>query len=124
MAQTNPTESRRATRAPRRSVIVLGVGVLALTFLVYKSTYNRAATLWTAVILVAVPLAAWALTAAGDRRRRQRRPGPLDEARRSLDVERVRTARTEHGESAGITEIRRQVPTLTYEQAVELHRYV
>ena len=33
-------------------------------------------------------------------------------------------ARAEHGESAGITEIRRQVPSLTYEQAVELHRYV
>ena len=103
---------------------VLGIGVLALAFLVYVSTDNVPATVTTVVILVAILLAAWALTAGGDRRRRRRRPGPLDEARAVLDVEKIRTARVEHGESAGITEIRRQVPSLTYEQAVELHRYV
>ena len=104
-------------------VVVLTIGVLALTYLVYTSTNNAVATITTAVTLVVILLAAWALTAAGDRRRRGR-VSPLDEARRSLDVPRVRKARAEHGESAGITEIRRQVPSLTYEQAVELHRYV
>ena len=76
-------------------------------------------TSWSPVLL-----AGWALTARGDRRRRRGGVSALDEARRALDVERVHTARVEHGESAGITEIRRQVPSLTYEQAVELHRYV
>jgi hypothetical protein len=105
-------------------LIALGIGIVALAFLVYVSTDNKAATVSTVVILVAILLAAWALTAAGDRRRRRREPGPLDEARRALDVSLVHLARREHGESAGITEIRRQVPALTYEQAVELHRYV
>ena len=103
---------------------MLTIGVLALTYLVYTSTDNVAATVTTAVILVAVLLAGWLLTASGDRRRRRAKAGPLDEARRTLDVPLIHKARAEHGESAGITEIRRQVPSLTYEQAVELHRYV
>jgi len=105
-------------------VVVLAVGVLAAAYLVWVSTDNVAATVTTVVLLVAVLLAAWALTAAGDRRRLRGKVGPLDEARRMLDVQLVHRARAENGESAGITEIRRQVPTLTYEQAVELHRYV
>ena len=105
-------------------VVVLTIGVLALTYLVYTSTHNAVATVTTIVILVAVLLSAWALTASGDRRRRRAATGPLEDARRTLDVPLVHRARTEHGESAGITEIRRQVPSLAYEQAVELHRYV
>jgi hypothetical protein len=126
MAQNVPADrSRRSPKVGRRTMLtVLGVGVLALAFLVYVSTDNVPATVTTVVILVAVLLAGWALTVRSDRRRLHRRPGPLDEARAALDVEKVRAARVEHGESAGITEIRRQVPSLTYEQAVELHRYV
>ncbi len=109
----------------RRSVAtVLGIGVLALAALVYVSTDNLSATVTTVVVLVAVLLGGWALTVRGDRRRQRPRTSPLDEARRSLDVSLVHRARAEHGESAGITEIRRQVPSLSYEQAVELHRYV
>ncbi len=102
---------------------MLAIPVIAISALVYLSTDQLFATVLFAAIMVTCLLMAWALTAQGDRRRRGK-VSPLDEARSAIDADLVREARVEHGESAGITEIRRQVPSLTYEQAVELHRYV
>jgi len=106
----------------RRPYLLLAVPVVAFSVLTIVSTGKPLAGLIVAAVMIVCLLLAWALTARDGRRRG--RPSPLDAARDSLDVSLVRTARAEHGESAGITEVRRQVPSLTYEQAVELHRYV
>ena len=75
-------------------------------------------------ILVVILVAAWILTARVDRQVARGRMSPVQQARAQLDVELVHAARAEHGESAGITEVRRQLPSLSFDEAVALHRYV
>lgn len=128
-AYANPTgnadQARRSPRVSRRATLVLlALPVLAIAALVYLSTDDAVVTLVIVGLMVASLLVGWALTARDGGRRRRGRVSAIDEARSALDLERVHAARIEHGESAGITEIRRQLPTLTYDQAVEIHRYV
>jgi len=127
--QTGPAgQVRQPPRVSRRATLVLlAIPVLAIAALVYLSTDDAVVTLVIVGLMVASLVAGWALTAR-DRRRnrlgRRSRASVVQEARSALDLELVHKARVEHGESAGITEIRRQLPSLTFDQAIEIHRYV
>ena len=128
-AYANPTGTADQARprpgvSSRAGIVLLAIPVVAIAVLVYLSTDDTVVTLVIVGLMVASLLAGWALTARDASRRRRGGVSALDEARSALDLERVHAARVEHGESAGITEIRRQLPSLTYEQAVEIHRYV
>ena len=65
------------------------------------------------VILVADPARGVGADRGGDRRRDAAKAGPLDEARRTLDVRARPQGAGGARRAAGITEIRRQVPSLT-----------
>ncbi|WP_426592955.1 hypothetical protein ACPPVS_14480 [Cellulomonas sp. McL0617] len=120
---TNQTGATK--RRSRRTMLTLfTIVALALGGLTVESTSKWYLGVAVVAILVALLLIAWALTARYDRGVARGRVTPLETARSQLDVGLVRAARAEHGEFAGVTEVRRQLPSLTFDEAVKLHRYV
>lgn len=127
--------SASAAGARRRGrlawAVVLGVGVVALVGVgvVLLATGVREGA-WAALGLAVVLLLAAAVAAAStaqDRRRRREQlgvafGGSLDAARASLDQDALRTLRDTQGELVAVREVRRRLPMLSLQQAVDVVR--
>lgn len=123
---TSPAGRGPGTGSRRRTAWVAGGVALVLIALVGIATDN----VWASVVLAGIALVSLLIAQSITRSQRRSRQaafaagygGSLDAVRATIDLDRLRALRVEKGELHAVTEVRRQHPELTLEQAVEIVR--